>query len=273
MPPHFTTLPREIRDMILDLCLVVGTITPYPANNEHRDPFKNAASRPVVSLFLVNKMVSAEAVENFYGKNIWVISWSWGHEHLLARDAQIPTDKIWHVHRERIRHVSLSFDLQDLPPSALVVAAKTAYMLTPEDSSACFRRKLTHDVCVSVLENICRWKIIICQHINVRSVTINIENLFCKDGCCRMNAVRSCCFDPLLYWARRIEEARMKEDILALPGDWYPEITLVGFLSIAEMTTARRIWEGQWGPLNHSMSGDEICLKGFFLLTEAKPVE
>ena len=65
----------------------------------------------------------------------------------------------------------------------------------------------------------------------------------------------------------------MKEDILALPGDWYPEITLVGFLSIAEMTTARRIWEGQWGPLNHSMSGDEICLKGFFLLTEAKPVE
>lgn len=71
MPPHFTRLPREINDAILELCLVVeGPINPYPTKNEDQNPFEKAVCKPDVALLKVNKGINAEASESLYGGNL-----------------------------------------------------------------------------------------------------------------------------------------------------------------------------------------------------------
>lgn len=278
MPPYFTNLPQEIRDKILELCLVVeGPINAHPTDYEDGNPFENCSRKPDISLLGVSKAISAEAAETFYGKNTWVLNWSTEDEEPKARSSKVPSDKIWHIHREQIRHVCFSFDIQDLNPETLVVATRMAYDTHPEESSAMTRRKTAHFYRLIFLKIICGWKLNMCRHIGVESVTINIENLFCSDGCCRIEAIRRCCFDPLLKWGRMIEEARVNKDTPALPGGWHPKITLGGFLNVADITAAmvaaHVVWGRPWEPLNHCMNGDQICLDNFFLPREAKSAE
>lgn len=280
MPPHFTTLPREIRDAILELCLVVeGPINPYPAYYADNNPFANATFKPDISLLAVSKTISAEAAEVFYGKNVWVIEWVLRDEESEADEEPEfcgmygPMDEFWYIHRKQIYHVSLFLDVEDLSPESLNVARRLAYEKFPKESSAKARREAAHNYRGLLLKNICQWKIGMCQQIGAKSVAIDIENLFCNDACCRRKAIWRCCFNQLRDWARMIEEVRANEGGPAFPRGWGPEVTLVGFLSMDDMTAARQVWERQWGPLNHYMNGNQICLEGFFLPREAKPVD
>ena len=76
MPPHFNGLPQEIRDAILELCLVVeGPINPYPTYYEDRNPFEKTDHQPDVALLKVNKQIKAEASKTLYGSNLWKLNW------------------------------------------------------------------------------------------------------------------------------------------------------------------------------------------------------
>ena len=66
----FMRIPPEIRMSILELCLIVGKINPYPIHYEDDDPFAAVQRKPDIALLTVNKNLNAEASEIFYGKNV-----------------------------------------------------------------------------------------------------------------------------------------------------------------------------------------------------------
>ena len=123
MPPHFTGLPREIRDAILELCLVVeGPINPYPTYYEDPNPFEKANRKPDVALLKVNKKINAEAAETLYGGNLWKLTWrledyprileaTMGADFFDIVDQASP-NKIWEIHRADIRHITLDLDIR-----------------------------------------------------------------------------------------------------------------------------------------------------------------
>lgn len=194
----FMRIPPEIRMSILELCLIVGKINPYPTYYEDDDPFAAAQRKPDISLLTVNKKLNAEASAIFYSKNVWAVNWCDGDDSVIGRgdwSNHIPTDRIWYVHRAEIRDVAFSLSVQDLDSRMLRVATKIAYChhhgLTESESTE--RRQHVHALRSSALADICRWKINMLKSFGTRSVTLNVEDLFCSEGCCRTNAIEFCC--------------------------------------------------------------------------------
>ena len=241
---------------ILELCLIVGKINPYPMCYEDDDPFAAAQRKPDISLLTVNRKLNAEASEIFYSKNAWVINWCYGGDSVIGRETwstHIPTDRIWYVHRAEIRDVALSLTVQDLVSQRLL-ATHIGYWNGPFESESIERRQHVHKLRSLGLADICRWKINMLKSFGIRSVIINVKDLFCSEGCCRTNAIEFCCLRFLKDWVR---------DGAALPSAWHPEIIISGFHDEADMRAARESWEAQWEELHSFTKDDDVCLGGF----------
>ncbi len=262
----FMRIAPEIRVSILELCLIVGKINPYPTYYEDDDPFAAAQRKPETSLLTVNKKLNAEASAIFYSKNVWVVNWCDGDGSVVGRRAwsnHIPTDRIWYVQRAEIRDVAFSFTVQDLDSRMLLLATNIGYRNEPTESNSGKRRQHVHALRATALVDICGWKISMLKSFGIRSVTINVKDLFCSEGCCRTDAIEFCCLRPLQGWV---------SDGAALPSAWHPEIIISGFHDVADMRAARERWETQWEELYSFTKDDEMCLGGFFdaMLAESR---
>ena len=268
MPPHFTTLPREIRDAILEMCLVVGTIDPY--RQKCGSAFRKSARKPDISLLAVNKAINVEAAEIFYSKNVWVINRSFKDDGQREEVSQAPTDEIWHTHRNQIRHVHMSLDLDELEVKFFNLVSDMAYQKPPNKTLKSVRMEGGDIDRESLITDLCRWKMNVCRELGVKSLTIDLPPPLDWTYSPSEKVLWRCCLDPLLDWVRKDEEIRVGEPDPASVRSDPPKITLTGCSDI--LRTFRQGWKEQWGPLNHSVKGDRHCLEGFFQPRDANTI-
>lgn len=284
MPHRFTGLPQEIRDAILELCLIVdGPINPYPAHYEDRNPFEKTSRKPDVALLKVNKQVSAEASRILYGGNLWKLNWRFEdcpekiespepEDFVKELTAALLRNKIWTTHRAQIRHVALDLDIQDLNAKKLKQSTVQEYERMPRETDSIERGKKIHDNRSFMLTTICCWKLSIILR-PLKSVYIDVRRLFCSNGCCRLGLIQSACFDHLRALAPYFSDGKMvpgRQDRGPLKRASMPKITVVGLRNQDELTAARGWWEEWHGrQLDYvtDMNGQQIGLTGFFKLT------
>lgn len=73
---HLMKIPREVREAILELCLVIeGEINPYPTLYQDQDPFSDNNRKPDIVLLTFHKVINTEASKIFNGKNVWLLTW------------------------------------------------------------------------------------------------------------------------------------------------------------------------------------------------------
>ena len=117
-PSYLTSIPPEVRNIILEYCLVVhGPINPHPIYYESPDVFSEVTGHsPDMALLKVNRLLNKEATAILYSKNTWRISTltSWPLDIMSLQLFLCET--VWGTHRQLIRKVTTSFDLRDMDP-------------------------------------------------------------------------------------------------------------------------------------------------------------
>lgn len=274
MPPRFTTLPREIRDAILEMCLVVGVIDPHSAWG-YMEPFKRSTRKPDISLLAVNKAINAEAAEIFYGKNVWVIIRPSKHHGPREWDTRALEDEIWHIHRNQIRHVRISLDPNELEFDLWSLAGRKAYRKALEKTPPSAPVENAHMHGQPLLIDAWRWKLNICRELGIKSLTIDlppIPRCFAREPFLLTAVIWRGCLQPLVNWARSDEETRVGEPN-PTPVRSYPEVKMIGCPDTMRVVCEGwkdEGWKDYGDLLNHFMNDDRHCLEGFFQPRDAQ---
>lgn len=183
----FLDLPREIRDMIYDYCLVVSdAIDPHPIPHERRRTTPRT-SRPEVALLRVNRMVGAEATEALYGQNIVRLSTTTQNNAWFiytARDDALECPYEWHPKAQLVRKFVTSFDFRHVDPDE-IASLNRSLRKPPQD-----RRVLTaslHNERMWFLNYILDLRLGMLAKLPKRpAVEIDFRDSFCLNGCCRL---------------------------------------------------------------------------------------
>ena len=286
MPPHFTSLPQEIRDAILELCLIVdGPINPHPTHYEDRNPFEKTSRKPDVALLKVNKKINADASIILYSGNLWKLNYNWPSEgfwdlriselglegFIEELGAVLLRNKIWITHTIQIRHVALDLDVRDLNIKKLWQSTILEYESMPKETNSVERAKMIHDHRSFILEFMCCWKFSIIRKMPLKSAYIDVRSLFCSNGCCRLGLIQSHCFERLRWCDtyEGMEPGHQNEGPSERAS--MPEITVVGLRNQDELTAARGWWEEWHGrQLDYvtDKDGQQIGLTGFLKSTK-----
>ena len=226
------SMPKEMRDHILVLCLLVdGTINPYPAFYEDKDRFANCNRKPDLGLLKVNKVLNFEATDIFYGMNTWQLS--------SPRPLDFPPfkkDLMWNLHRDRISHLRLLMDMRDHRPDIVLEAArKTDDRRLKGDQRTVF----IHDHCSKGALETWRWKMLMKKYIKPLTLEIDMKHMYCPTGCCRDGFI-----DFLGGMMRRVLYMNEQLRIYGRPS-WAPatDLNVVGLTNGEEYDLIRQIWK------------------------------
>lgn len=185
----FERLPPEIREMIYKFCLCVeGTVIPYPDDLDRLDK----RCLPAVALLAVSRSIREEALPVLFGMNTWRINGEIEEPADLTDDDEYDEDKcdlLWKRYGSRIKHIELiySFRSVEVPDyyGAFVEAHQQSHLNRTE------RADLVHSDILDAL-NIywedMKAKMGYCT--SIKSIKIDILELFCPFGCCRKDIVR-----------------------------------------------------------------------------------
>ncbi|KAL8822925.1 MAG: hypothetical protein Q9191_006349 [Dirinaria sp. TL-2023a] len=189
----FLKLPREIRDMIYDYCLVVnGHIVPYKENCERDTDQDYTGEKPAVGLLAVNKAIRDEAAPTFYGKNIWRIT---SQADKLGDDGSTfsnPDSKtIWTIHAALFRHVIVhahQLDVDELDAKVLLDIAR------PQPANATLEEHIMqadhkHDFIHMHKSWMFQFDAVLSMP-NLISLTFDLHNLFWRSGYCSYGSLR-----------------------------------------------------------------------------------
>ncbi|CAL8574155.1 hypothetical protein XPA_000125 [Xanthoria parietina] len=203
----FLSLPREIRDMIYEICLVVnGEIVPYPAEYEYprykpehlTEQRRNYMDRkPDVALLQVNKEIREETCPILYGRNLWRMSGGT----LSHWDCRVRTFARFDRVLRHFKHVISSSDSRDLDHGYFDARRQLRHhkFMSPDEIESTEERMVPlHELrnydllqCWSV-----KMRLPYSTDIDLETVTIDISNSWCAFGCCRLfGDVR-----PRWYW-------------------------------------------------------------------------
>lgn len=209
----FLGLPREIRDMIYENALCIdGVLAPYKEHWKVKGDYDGPP--PTVALFVVNKQIQSEAAPILIGKNTWRITSVIPDYIVDARRTESGVEYMDFFERygEFFRNVTLNYDYQ----------ANTVldHHVRPEDrmemvedvhekirASRQDRMVNLHDYALEDLR--ADWEGLndVLQTLtNLASIAINIENLYCPFGCCRLEVVEQLLTEYLLE-TRSVEPA------------------------------------------------------------------
>ena len=184
------SLPREIRNMIYEYCLVKNyTLVPYkeyyPVYNPNLEAERN--DLPTVALLRVDKTIGAEAAEVFYRKNVWRVTAhvSYIRNPLRDRYNEASVRTLWHRRATLFKHIVLVLDQRDMCMDAYHDATfihdyrKTSYTVEQH-------REHLHAEAEQIMKESWRDKFgYICYMENLASMTLDVNRLFCHMGCCR----------------------------------------------------------------------------------------
>ena len=235
--PGLMDMPREIRNQILELCLLVdGTINPYPAFYEDKDHFANCNRKPDIALLKVNKVLNREATNLFYSMNTWQLS--------SPRPLDFPPFRkglMWNLHWGRIFHLRILMDMRDVPADTVLEAAEMAdYRLLKGDQRTVF----IHDHCSRGALETWRWKMLMKNYMKPSTLEIDMKHMYCPTGCCRNEFI-----DFLAGMIRRHVYLNKQLYIHSEPSR-STELNVVGLTKREESYLIRQIWEPD--------SGDEV---------------
>ena len=220
MKSIFEKLPREIRDQIYGYCLIHdGEIIPYPTVDEVKQieasggtPAKRSFIRkfieykeyreykervpqscaetkyatdwPSIALLGVSKGIREEAASLLFGMNVWRLSFRqrrWNGEE----------QDFWCAHLKHFRHITTHMSSND--GGSMVDIIKNQ-RLEGKLAGWSHRKimKSIHNESRADLERTFWWKHDLIKKMipTLKSLVIDVENLYCPRGCCR---------DPLLH--------------------------------------------------------------------------
>ena len=203
----FEKLPREIRDHIYGHCLLCdGEIAPFP-NNSIGDTPKGAWSygslvvqdssyedpaiqnKPYIALLGVNSKIRDEAASVLFGKNTWRLS----SKTLEQDDGYRWWETWWKSYAPYFRHLVTSFDFQDADQVGLLNVLIGDIERDPEDSDH-FNPAGTANIHQSQLnlmkDGFIAKKNILLQ-MELKTLSIDLRNLFCPNQCCRREAIQT----------------------------------------------------------------------------------
>jgi hypothetical protein len=193
--PHLLGIPPEIRDAILELCLVVeGPINPYPAQYESKDPFAETNRQPDVALLEVDKVMNQEATEILYSKNTWRLNLHYvGDASDTPMMFSLTNGRIWAVHQKYIRHIFTSFDMRDFTSDTALDFARSAHRIRLDGMTQQERREEIHTNMTEELLSDYAWKYKLILNLPTLSVIFDLKNLYCPMGCCRADLLGRLC--------------------------------------------------------------------------------
>ena len=219
----FEKLPREVRDLIYEHCLLYdGEIIPFPNKYERQEvegwlQFSNdrilspprgpkkaggqdaflgypyikrealqTVNRPCVALLGVNSTIRDEAASILFGKNVWRIS----------SKSYVQEDKagLWETYAKYFRYVVTRFDACDVDEAQLLDISMEEIDRVEEDFGHFDQTGTahTHLKQLSLLKDGVIAKRNILHQMNLKSLSFDFWNTFCPIGCCRREALQSC---------------------------------------------------------------------------------
>ena len=232
MKSTFEKLPREVRDQIYGYCVIHdGEIIPYPTvdevkqieesggtpakrciirkfieykDREHRScaETKYATDWPCIALLGVSKGIREEAAVLLFGMNVWRLSFR------RPRTNGEETE-FWRAHLKHFRHITTHMSLNDAGTMVDVIKKQR---LEGKLAGWSHRRIMNsiHSESRGDLERTFWWKV---DNINwmvptLKSLVIDVKNLYCPRGCCRDPLLRNVC----LHWSSYAPYYRLKLD-------------------------------------------------------------
>ncbi len=177
--PTFLGLPREVRDMIYEYCLVVNyELNPHPTDYEQYEMQRPLPRKPDVALLKTNKQIHDEAAIVLYGKNIWRVS----HQSNIAVKHQI-----WR-NVSLFRHVVVSFDFRDLHSSQLLEISRAVHKsgrTIETEAEEAFVSAMIHADRRYDLESPWMAKARWVGEMHLKTIVLDFSNAYCPSGCCR----------------------------------------------------------------------------------------
>ena len=236
MKSAFEKLPREIRDQIYGYCLIHdGEIIPYPTVDEVNQieasggtpakrciireiedverelrscaEIKYATEWPSIALLGVSKGVREEAAILLFGINVWRLSFRQPRRH--------EEDIIfWRAHQIHFRHITTHMSSND---AGTMVGIIKTQRLEGKLAGWSHRKimKSIHNESRDDLERTFWWKDDLIRRMipALKSLVIDIENLYCPRGCCRDALIHGLC----LRWCPYAPYYRLKLDGSLIP--------------------------------------------------------
>lgn len=195
----FMGFPREVRDMIYARALCVdGVIAPYKEKYVVEGDYAGPA--PTVALLAVSTQLRDEALPVLYGKNTWRVNAldpSIGQDdplegesdetytlHLVTYSSRVNIRTVWSSLPKGHARLQLSRG-GDRTDSIIYV-----HTLQHQHSSGRLQRRLHNIDNLTLTGNWIIKSNVLSYMSNLTSILINIANLFCPMGCCRLSLVR-----------------------------------------------------------------------------------
>ena len=209
----FEKLPQEIRDLIYEHCLLYdGEINPHPTwferiEMEERDCvpakmmncgnigiFRKPNMRyskqwPSVALLGVKRAIQREAATILFGKNVWRIS----------DTQQCAGINIFDSYSSYFRHIVTSFDMRDVHPQQLmkitnyIMATLGIYGEETDSRIGTRRTEAIHNLRNRALCITWAFKRMSLERMQLKTLVLDIRNLFCLNGCCRLSVIKLLC--------------------------------------------------------------------------------
>lgn len=177
MGPNLLTIPREVRDQILEYCLLVdGEIVPYPTWYELEDgDVKKPRLLPCTALLGVCESMRVEAAEILFGKNVWRIS------DLTDSLDELKAPAAWEDFWGLIRHATITIDCRACNPTEMLAITKNLfgdkYWINPQEIHS--ERKDHFNK---------HWEVLVIAALapQIETLRIDFTNSYCPSGCCRL---------------------------------------------------------------------------------------
>ena len=172
-------LPLEVRTMIYEYCLVVSeTIEPYKEYCPlSASDLAHRRTMPTAALLAVNRTIESEAAGILYGKNVWRIT---SKSEFLSGSND---GTLWIRRAPLFRNVALDFDRRGLdgPEWYEVVRSYENEEIPPDELI-----RILHNTAKDVMEEEWQSRLdLILEMLNLVSIVLNVDRLYCPTGCCR----------------------------------------------------------------------------------------
>ena len=187
--------------MVYELCLVVDyDIAPYPSLFElHRQTLfepkftrrmqhlrlwkKPKLELPQTNLLRVSKQIRNETVPILYGKNQWQMPTHWGWGNLNTFDIE---ETIFVLHKRHFRNIVVCFDWRDVAHTvsqSQILEFGNEHPAGAHLHNVAFSHTFNLSSYVSTLGTTAAQLMKLIPYLD--NLVIDIEQLYCPDGCCR----------------------------------------------------------------------------------------
>lgn len=266
----FEKLPREIRDLIYERCLIYdGEIVPFPRGYERIGPdrpprlenghgsrqkdglgpllgypnvkrnAKQIENKPCVALLGINSTIREEVAMILFGKNVWRLS--------LVSYVQRDRCRLWQTYAHYFRHIVTRFDacyVDETEHLDIEMGGMTRDEQDAEDSEDSDHFDPagsldTHKQDMDLLRDDFITKRGILQQMSLKSLSMDFSRLYCRHGCCRHKALESCleCLGSAGPWYM----SERKRD-RGVKTESETSVKVLGLKDVKEMSLFREFW-------------------------------